>query len=76
MLEDRVLVHRGGAQRLGTQFTAASGGLFRLKPIADTVGLDARRAAAGMLPMRQYVCLLEEEGMHVDRSSLPPAFRP
>ncbi len=76
MLEDRVLVHRGHAQRLGTQFTAGPDGLFRLEPILDTVGLDARRAAAGMPPMRQYVCLLEAEGMHVDRRSLPPAFRP
>lgn len=76
MLEDRVLVHRGQAQRLGTQFSVGPDGLFRLEPIADTVGLDARRAAAGLLPMRQYVCLLEEDGMHVDRKSLPPAFRP
>jgi len=76
MLEDRVLVHRGQAQRFGTQFTTGSDGLFRLEPIADTLGLDARRAAAGMPPMRQYVCLLEGEGMHIDRRSLPAAFRP
>lgn len=76
MLEDRVLVHRGQAQRLGTQFTVGANGLFRLEPILDTVGLDARRAHAGMPPMRQYVCLLAEEGMRIDRASLPPAFRP
>ena len=76
MLEDRVLVHRGRAQRLGTQFTVGANGVFRLEPILDTVGLDARRAHVGMPPMRQYVCLLAEEGMRIDRASLPPAFRP
>lgn len=76
MLEDRVSVHRGEPQRLGTQFTAGPDGLFRLARVADTVGLDARRAAAGMPPLREYVCLLEEAGMRVDRASLPPAFRP
>lgn len=76
MLEDRVLVHRGQRQLLGTQFTVGPNGLFRLEPILDTVGLDARRAASGMPPMRQYVCLLSEEGMRIDLGSLPPAFRP
>jgi hypothetical protein len=76
MLEDRVLVHQGQRQLLGTQFTVGPNGLFRLEPILDTAGLDDRRAAAGMMPMRQYVCLLTEEGMRIDRGSLPPAFRP
>ena len=76
MLEDRVLVHQGKPQRFGTQFTAGPDGVFRFAPIADTVGLDARRAAVGMLPLSQYVCLFEEAGMHVDRASLPPSFRP
>lgn len=75
-LEDRVLVHRGKPQRFGSQFTAGPDGVFRMAPVADTVGLDARRSAAGMSPMRQYVCLLEEAGMRVDRASLPPAFQP
>ena len=38
--------------------------------------LDSRRSAVGMPPMRQYVCLLEEEGMRVDQTSLPATFRP
>lgn len=75
MLEDRVFVHQGRAQRFGTQFTLGSDGLFRLAPIADTTALDARRSAAGMPPLGQYVCLLEDAGMHVDRGSLPPMFR-
>ena len=76
MLEDRVLVHQGQPQRFGTQFNAGPGGVFRFAPVSDTTGLDARRSAAGMPPMRQYVCLLEEAGMRVDRASLPGAFRP
>jgi hypothetical protein len=76
MLEDRVLVHQGEPQRFGTQFTAGPDGVFRFAPVSDTVALDARRAAAGMPPLSQYVCLLEAAGMHVDPASLPPAFRP
>lgn len=76
MLEDRVLVHRGEPQRWGTQFTLGPDGVFRFAPIADAVGLDARRAAAGMPPMSLYVCLLEEAGMRVDHTSLPPPLRP
>jgi hypothetical protein len=41
-----------------------------------TTSLDARRAAAGIPPLSQYACLLEEAGMRVDRSPLPPGFRP
>lgn len=76
MLEDRVLVHQGKPQRFGTQFTAGPDGVFRFPPVSETARLDARRSAAGMPPLRQYVCLLEEAGMRVDRGSLPPIFRP
>lgn len=76
MLEDRVLEHQGRPQRFGTQFSAGKDGLFRLAPTADLAGLDARRAAAGMPPLAQYVCMFEEAGMRVDRRSLPPAPAP
>jgi uncharacterized protein DUF6624 len=76
MLEDRVLVHQGKPQRFGTQFNAGPDGVFRFAPASDIASLDARRSAAGMPPMRQYVCLFEEAGMRVDRASLPRAFRP
>lgn len=76
MLEDRVLVHQGRAQRCGTQFTFGPGGLFHFALVSDTASLEARRAAAGMPPLDQDVCLLEQAGMHVDRGSLPPMFRP
>lgn len=76
MLEDRVLAHQGRPQRFGTQFTAGPDGVFRFVPVSDTTGLDARRSAAGMPPLAQYVCLLEEAGMRVDRASLPPMVGP
>lgn len=75
MLEDRVLVHQGKLQRFGTQFRLESDGVFRFSPVSDASGLDARRSVVGMPPMRTYVCLLEEAGMRVDRSSLPSIFR-
>lgn len=72
MLEDRVLVHQGKPQLLGTQFSLTPDGRFRFDPLADTTSLDARRAAAGMPPLAQYVCLMEGMGMRIDRASLPP----
>ena len=76
MLEDRVLVHQGKPQRFGTQVTAGPDGVFRFAPVSDTARLDAWRSTAGMPPLRVYVCLLEEAGMHVDQGSLPAIFRP
>lgn len=76
LLEDRVLVHHGKAQRFGTQFTLGSDGLARFEPVSDTVNLDARRATAGMPPLAQYVCVLEAAGMRIDRASLPGLSRP
>jgi hypothetical protein len=76
MLEDRILVHQGKPQRLGTQFTPGPDGVFRFPPVSDPETLDARRAAVGMPPMRHYLCLVEEAGLRVDRASLPPGVRP
>jgi hypothetical protein len=76
LLEDRVLVHQGKAQRFGTQFTLGSDGLARFEAVSDTTSLDARRATAGMPPLAQYVCLMEAAGMHIDRGSLPGLSRP
>ena len=76
MLEDRVRVHEGHTQRFGTQFTLGPDKRFHFAPAEDVAHLDARRAEAGMPPMRQYVCLLESTGLRVDRGSLPAGFRP
>ncbi len=72
MLEDRVLVHQGKAQRYGTQFSNGPDGVFRLDPTDDLPGLAARREKAGLPPLPQYACLLEAAGVKLERSSFPP----
>ncbi|MGI9078683.1 MAG: DUF6624 domain-containing protein [Gemmatimonadaceae bacterium] len=71
MLEDRVRVHQGKPQRFGTQFNSAADGIFRFAATSELPGLAARRAQAGLPPVAQDVCLMEEAGMRIDRSSLP-----
>lgn len=71
LLEDRVLVHRGKPQRFGTQFTIGADTLFHFAPVADTAGLETRRAQAGLPPLQLYVCWMEEAGMRINRRSLP-----
>ncbi len=71
MLEDRVLVHDGKPQRFGTQWNTGSDGVFHFAPNADMAGLAERRSRAGLPPMQQYMCMLEEAGMRLDRASFP-----
>jgi uncharacterized protein DUF6624 len=71
MLEDRVLVHQGQPQRYGTQFDMGSDQVFHFAATDDLPGLEARRARMGLPPFAQYVCLMEEAGMQIDRQSLP-----
>jgi hypothetical protein len=71
MLEDRVLVHQGKRQRYGTQFDLGPDGLFHFAPTEDLPGLERRRTRAGLPPLPQYVCMMEEAGIRVDRGSLP-----
>jgi len=52
-LEDRVRVHAGQPQLYGTQFTVTSG-TFGPYPIENPLGLDQRRAAAGLEPFADY----------------------
>jgi hypothetical protein len=58
MLADRVAVHRGQPQRYGTQAKLLNGRII-LEPIADSAHVDQRRAALGLLPLREYVRLLD-----------------
>ena len=71
MLEDRVLVHQGKPQRYGTQFDMGPDQAFHFAATDDLPGLEARRARMGLPPFAQYVCLMEEAGMRIDRQSLP-----
>lgn len=72
MLEDRVLNNSGKPQVHGTQFTVTPDGLARFAPVRDPRGLSARRERAGLPPLDVYICLIEESGLRVDRSTLPP----
>jgi hypothetical protein len=71
LLEDLVRVRKGEPQRFGSQFTVAPDGRLRFAPVSDPATLDARRARLGLMPMAQYVCLLEASGFRIDRASLP-----
>lgn len=59
MLMDRVLIHEGRPQLYGTQFRIEDGRLVPY-PIADVEGVDAARAAMGLMPMSEYVEALRQ----------------
>jgi len=75
LLEDRVLVHQKKKQRYGTQFDLGRDGRFHFAPNEDLPGLAARRERAGLMPLDQYVCMMEEAGMQIDRASVPKTTR-
>ncbi len=58
LLTDRVAVHRGQPQVYGTQADMRDGRMV-FEPIADSAGLDSRRARMGMMPIGEYVRLLD-----------------
>jgi hypothetical protein len=58
MLTDRVAVHRGRPQVYGTQADVIDGRVV-IKPIADSAGVDARRAEVGLMPLAQYVRIMD-----------------
>jgi hypothetical protein len=71
MLEDRVLANSGRPQVYGTHFNITPEGLVKFAPI-DSRDLASRRERAGLPPLDVYLCLVEESGLRVDRSTLPP----
>jgi hypothetical protein len=72
MLEDRVLTNSGKPQVYGSQFTMGPDGRWRFAPVTDPAGMAVRREKAGLPPLDLYLCLFEESGARVDRSTLPP----
>ena len=72
LMEDRVLVAQGKPQIYGSQFNATDAGLFKFHPVEDPAGMEARRARVGLPPLRDYICHMEQAGMKIDRSTLPP----
>jgi len=66
MLVDRVNTTQGKPQVYGSQFRSV-GGIRHPQPIDDAAGLEKRRADAGLIPMRDYGCLLQQfHGIPVD----------
>ncbi len=59
LLTDRVRTHDGRPQRYGTQFRIVEGALVPY-PIEDLGALDRLRAEVGLMPMSEYVKLLEQ----------------
>lgn len=53
LLADRVALRSGQPQTFGTQLRQ-DGGVYRLLPVADPEGLDARREVAGLPPLAEY----------------------
>jgi hypothetical protein len=76
MMEDRLLVAQGKPQRYGSHFSGLASGKFALAPVEDPRQLAARRDSAGLMPLSLNVCMMNESGMQIDRSSLPPPERP
>ena len=58
MLTDRVEVKAGHGQIYGTQLSL-KGGRWVLDPIADSAGVDARRRSMGLLPLAEYLRLVD-----------------
>ena len=58
LLTDRVARQRGQPQSYGTQASIVNG-RFVLDPIADSAGVDARRARLGIPPVAVYMRLLD-----------------
>ncbi len=61
MLMDRALRHEGKPQRYGSQWTVdpAKPGQLVLEPTEDPTHLNERRARAGLMPIKDYQCVLD-----------------
>lgn len=69
LLSDRVASAEGRPQRFGTQ-TTIQDGVIHFKPIADSAGVDARRAAFGLMPLAQYRTVLDS--VYGKQPAIPP----
>jgi hypothetical protein len=58
LFTDRVAMHRGLPQQYGTQVEVRDGRVV-FHVIADSNGVDARRAQVGLMPLREYARLLD-----------------
>ena len=54
LMEDRILLHRTGKQKYGTQYQRTSLGVTIL-PVSDSLNVDIRRAKIGLGTLREYL---------------------
>ena len=73
LLTDRLETARGRLQVYGTQVDLVAGRAV-LKPILDSAGVDTRRAAVGLPPLREYLRLIDS--VYFGRPQRTPADRP
>lgn len=66
LLTDRVRIGAGQPQLYGSQFRVVDS-VNHPQPIEDAAGVDARRGQAGLLPLRDYGCIMQQAyGFPVD----------
>ncbi|AZM57359.1 DUF6624 domain-containing protein [Streptomyces sp. NPDC005900] len=59
-LIDRIHLHAGVPTRYGTQYARAEDGRYRMLPVEEPGGLDARRAQLGIPPVAEFERQLRE----------------
>jgi hypothetical protein len=69
MLEDRIRVFEGRAQRYGTQLTVNDDGTLAPHPIEDPDGVEARRHAVGLEPLAERLAKAERVPPPKDREA-------
>jgi len=69
MVDDRIRVFEGRAQRYGTQLQAADDGTVHPHPIEDPDGVEARRRAVGLEPLAERLAKAERVPPPKDREA-------
>ena len=69
MLEDRINTQDSKPQRYGSQLKPPTATEMEYYPIEDLAGIEARRAAAGLVPFSVYSCIM---GRSYGRTIKPP----
>jgi len=62
LLYDRIALMEGRLQRFGTQVSRCENGRYVPPDVEDAAGLDARRSAAGLPPMKDYLQRMQSVG--------------
>jgi hypothetical protein len=77
LLLDRVLVLSHRPQSYGTQFQDQGGHAVGPFPIADAAHVDERRHERGLIPLADYVCIMQaNDGLHYQEQPAPASSHP